>query len=87
MKQYISLFLAFVLCMFFTSCDKQSNEAPLNIETPDEIVSQDQSESSATCPEDLPEDIRRQYEEYRITAYNYLFDEDHHVENFFSPAV
>ena len=37
--------------------------------------------------EDLPEEIRAQYEEYRITAYNYLFDEDHHVENFFSPAV
>ena len=70
MKQYISLFLAFVLCMFFTSCDKQSNEAPLNIETPDEIVSQDQSESSATCPEDLPEDIK----EPEPVAYDPILD-------------
>ena len=37
--------------------------------------------------EDLPEEIRRQYEEYRITAYNYLFDENNHPENFFSPVV
>ena len=36
-------------------------------------------------PEDLPPEIRRQYEEYRIMAYNYLFDEKHHPEGFYSP--
>ena len=36
-------------------------------------------------PEDLPPEIRRQYEEYRTMAYNYLFDEKHHPEGFYSP--
>ena len=37
-------------------------------------------------PEDLPADIRTKYEEYRLMAYNYLFDEDKHPEGFYSPV-
>ena len=36
--------------------------------------------------EELPEDIRALYEDYRLMAYNYLFDEDHHPEGFYSPT-
>ena len=36
--------------------------------------------------EDLPEDIRTKYEEYRLMAYNYLFDEHKHPDGFYSPA-
>ena len=33
--------------------------------------------------EDLPADIRELYEDYRIMAYNHLFDEDNHPEDFY----
>ena len=33
--------------------------------------------------EDLPADIRALYEDYRIMAYNHLFDEDNHPEDFY----
>lgn len=34
--------------------------------------------------EELPEDILAHYRDYEITAYNHLFDEKHHPENFFT---
>ena len=34
--------------------------------------------------EELPEDILTRYRDYEITAYNHLFDEKHHPENFFT---
>ena len=33
--------------------------------------------------EDLPEDLRQRYNDYRIMAYNHLFDEDEHPEGFY----
>jgi hypothetical protein len=33
--------------------------------------------------EDLPADIRALYEDYRIMAYNHLFDEDNHPDDFY----
>ena len=33
--------------------------------------------------EDLPADVRALYEDYRLMAYNHLFDEDNHPEDFY----
>ena len=33
--------------------------------------------------EDLPEELRQRYSDYRIMAYNHLFDEDEHPEGFY----
>ena len=32
---------------------------------------------------DLPEELRQRYSDYRIMAYNHLFDEDEHPEGFY----
>ena len=32
---------------------------------------------------ELPEDLRRLYSDYRVIAYNHLFDEDEHPEGFY----
>jgi len=33
--------------------------------------------------EELPKELRERYEDYRLMAYNLLFDEDHHPEDFY----
>ena len=33
--------------------------------------------------EDLPDGLRQLYNDYRIMAYNHLFDEDEHPEGFY----
>ena len=37
--------------------------------------------------EELPEALRTLYEDYRLMAYNYLFDENKHPEGFYSPRA
>jgi len=37
--------------------------------------------------EDLPEELQSLYEDYRLMAYNYLFDEKNHPDGFFSPSA
>ena len=37
--------------------------------------------------EDLPADVQALYGDYRLMAYNYIFDENHHPENFYSPPA
>ena len=37
--------------------------------------------------DDLPEDLRALYENYRYMCYNYLFDKGNHPESFFSPSA
>ena len=37
--------------------------------------------------EALPAGTRALYEDYRLMAYNYIFDENHHPENFYSPPA
>ena len=37
--------------------------------------------------EALPEDVRAKYREYRLMAYNHLFDEKHHPQGFYSPPA
>ena len=37
--------------------------------------------------EDLPADVQALYGDYRLMAYNYIFDENHHPENFYAPPA